>query len=127
MDERIIPKLEKHVEEPINEGNPWEDDVLERQEIAGKLSNIVSTTSQPFVIGLSAPFGGGKTFFLKRWQQELQNAEFPVVYFNAWETDYTKDPLMAFFAKLEEDLFKKDYRKKINSGAQVIAKRAALN
>lgn len=57
---------------------------------------------QPFVIALSAPFGAGKTFFVKRWARQLTKDGVITLYFNAWESDFTDDPFVAFTASLTD-------------------------
>lgn len=98
--------LVKNIEVEHNEENPWADDALNREPIAQKLTKILNTVTQPFVVSLDSPFGTGKTFFIKRWAQQLKNEGANVVYFNAWETDYAQDPFMAFLATLDDSFFK---------------------
>ncbi len=98
-------QLIKNAENEPETKNPWADDKLNRQPTAKSLTGILTTIIQPFVISLDSPFGTGKSFFIKRWVQELKNDNASVVYFNAWETDYAQDPLMAFWAVLEDDFF----------------------
>jgi len=83
---------------------PWVGDQLNRQKIAKKLTTILTTVKQPFVVSIEAPFGGGKSFFLQHWQKSLKEDNANTVFFNAWETDYADDPLMAFLATLEAQL-----------------------
>jgi predicted KAP-like P-loop ATPase len=99
-----MSQFTKHTSGPIDASNPWSDDVLKRRELAQQLTAALSTVTQPFVLGLHGEFGNGKTFFIKRWQQELQNAGDVAVYFNAWETDYAADPLIAFTAAIKKQL-----------------------
>ena len=55
-------------------------------------------------MGIDAPWGAGKTTFLKMWAQHMHNEGFPVVEFNAWETDFSQDPFIALAAELERGL-----------------------
>ena len=82
----------------------WGDDVLNREKAARFLTKILTTVSQSFVIGLHAPFGAGKTFFLERLNLHLQNDDFTAIYFNAWETDFNDDPFLAFMAVISEHI-----------------------
>lgn len=66
-----MSQLTKHVSAPIDTSDPWSDDVLKRRALAQQLTAALSTVTQPFVLGLHGEFGNGKTFFIKRWQQEL--------------------------------------------------------
>lgn len=90
--------------ENLNKGAPWEDDKLDRQEEAEKLTKILDSTNQPFVISVDSSYGGGKSFFMQRWAQDLRNTGYQVVYFNAWETDYLQDPFMAICSEFDKEL-----------------------
>ena len=46
----------------------------------------------------------GKPRFLKMWAQYLRNEGFPVVEFNAWETDASGDPFLAVSTEITEGL-----------------------
>jgi hypothetical protein len=54
------------------------------------------------VLALGGEWGSGKTTFVKMWRQHLNNREFKTLYFNAWASDYTEDPLIALIAELSE-------------------------
>ena len=54
----------------------------------------------PCVLAVDAPWGAGKTTFLNMLARHLRNQEFPVVEFNAWETDFTSDPFLALSEEL---------------------------
>jgi hypothetical protein len=94
--------LLKNFASKIDPVNPWEDDALDRKSVAEKLTNIVSSTSQPFVIGLNAAYGTGKTYFFERWKFDLENRGHTVVHFDAWRTDFADDPLIAFMSALKK-------------------------
>ena len=115
----------------IDPSDIWADDKLGREKVAQKLTTIISTISQPFVISLSAPYGSGKTFFTKRWQETLKKDGYPTIYFNAWEADYSKDPLTSFVTILRDQIEEyktsndaKEFSSLVNSSAKFIAKRA---
>ena len=98
-----LPAL-KLVEPEVNKDDPWRDDVLERKEIAERLTSIVRGQEAPFVISIDGRWGTGKTFLLKRWAQDLRNQDTPweAIYFNAWEDDFNDDPLLAIIGQLSE-------------------------
>ena len=78
----------------------WADDLLERAEMADKLTRYVCSRKKPFVISLNGAWGTGKTFFLERWQRNLQKKRIQSIYFNAWEDDFCDDPLVAIIGQL---------------------------
>lgn len=103
-EESKLSALTKIEPDAIDRDDPWASDKLERKPIADYLTPVIASVTQPFVISLHSPYGTGKTFFIKRWQRDLQSHGFTVVYFNAWETDFSQDALMAFIASLKEQL-----------------------
>ena len=95
------------VDEPkVNAEDPWGDDKLDRKEIADRLTSIVRGQEVPFVISLDGRWGTGKTFLLKRWQQDLENQGWQAIYYNAWEDDFADDPLLSITGQLSEHFAK---------------------
>ena len=71
---------------------PFEHDLLDRKDLAKFLTQVVDGIDGPCVMAIDAPWGAGKTTFLKMWSRHLRKKCFPVVEFNAWETDHAADP-----------------------------------
>ena len=84
----------------VPEDDPFKNDLLRRREPAEVLTHIVGSIDGPCVLAIDAAWGTGKTTFLKIWSQHLRNEGFPVVEFNAWETDFTGDPFVALSGEL---------------------------
>jgi len=88
----------------------WEKDLLGRRQDAQYLGNYLSKRFQlkpdepGFVLAVDGEWGFGKSFMIKRWQEEFALQNYPTVFFNAWENDYTDDPLLAFIAELNTGL-----------------------
>ena len=80
--------------------------MLDRSTVADSLTNLVRDQANPFVISLNGHWGTGKTFFLKRWQKQLERDGFQAIYFNAWEDDFCDDPLVAIIGQLSDHLSK---------------------
>ena len=55
-------------------------------------------------MAVDAEWGNGKTTFLNMWAQHLREKQFPIVKFNAWETDFSGDPFVALSKELTEGL-----------------------
>ena len=90
---------------------PWRDDRLGRKDMAPTLTRLVqSQHGRPFVLSLDGAWGTGKTFFLKRWYEDLQDQEFQAIYFNAWEDDFHQDPLVAIVGQLVKHWRENDSR-----------------
>ena len=107
-------------ERAVDANNPWVDDLLQREDIAKRLTNMVVDQRVPFTISLNGGWGTGKTFLLKRWQKDLEKQGFKAIYFNAWEDDFCDDPLLAILAQLA-DHFKEEKLKELARSAAKVA------
>ena len=90
----------------VPEDDPFKNDLLGRQEPVEVLTHLIGNLEGPCVLAVDAAWGKGKTTFLKIWTQYLRNDGFPVVEFNAWETDFSGDPFLALSTELTEGLHK---------------------
>ena len=88
----------------VPEDNPFKYDLLERKDAVEVLTHLVGSLEGPCVLPVDAAWGAGKTTFLRIWKQYLQNQGFPVVEFNAWESDFSGDPLVALSTELTDGL-----------------------
>ena len=79
----------------------WKDDALERQDVAKRLTSVVRDMRMPFVVSIDGDWGTGKTFFLTRWQSDLERDGYRAIYFNAWEDDFCDDPMLAMLGQLD--------------------------
>jgi predicted KAP-like P-loop ATPase len=82
------------------EGFTPEKDIFGRAHLGAGLTNLVSTVSDPTVIAVDGQWGSGKTTFLKMWAGELRKAGHPVVYFDAFESDYVDDAFLAIAGEI---------------------------
>lgn len=111
----------------VPETNPFENDRLNREKHIRILTQLTSSIEGPCVLAIDAPWGTGKTTFLKMWTQYLRNENFPVVQFNAWETDFSNDPFLALSAELTNGLHEyKDEKQKLEKPIEEL-KRMAEN
>lgn len=97
----------------------FEDDLYNRKVIAENLTKIMEAQDEPMVISLDSDWGTGKTTFITMWKDLLDTNEehknkFKTLYFNAWENDYIKDPLLAIFADMEKQIHEDDSSLKKN-------------
>ena len=104
-------------EPDVSAADPWADDVLDREQLAARLTNLIQNQSAPFTFSIHGNWGTGKTFLLKRWQKDLEAQGFKAIYFNAWEDDFSADPLLAILGQMA-NYFKED-------GLKARARRAA--
>ena len=88
----------------IPDDKPFKNDLLDRKEKAEILTSLVRNIDGPCTMAVDAAWGAGKTTFLKMWAQHLKNEGFPVVEFNAWETDASGDPFVALTTEITGQL-----------------------
>lgn len=84
--------------------DPFKSDLLDRKEEIINLSLLAQKVDSPAVIAIDSRWGTGKTTFIKLWQQHLKSEDKPSLYFNAWETDFSEDPLVSFLGEMSEGL-----------------------
>ncbi|MFZ2890461.1 KAP family P-loop NTPase fold protein, partial [Sulfuricurvum sp.] len=87
----------------------WEDDLLNRQSEGKFLSEYLlkryaNAQNKPFVLNINAEWGFGKTYFLKNIAEDLKSQKHPVIYFDAWQNDYSDQPLLAFISEMNSSL-----------------------
>ncbi|WP_022662491.1 KAP family P-loop NTPase fold protein [Paucidesulfovibrio longus] len=101
----------------IDSDKPWEKDQLDRQtQIAPLERLLLSVTDRPMTLALDSGWGTGKSSLLAMWSASLRKKGHPCVLFNAWNTDYAVDPLVAFVEELttqldQQRIFQKDATK----------------
>ena len=138
--------MKKSVLEPTDYNllNTIKDDVLGRNEDLLAIYKLLNSVDESFSIALDAPWGEGKTFFLKQLQllykiptldqnnkdqidilSSVLRENLPVkstrcIYFDAWKYDYSKYPLQAlvFSICLQLD---KDYKTEILSNEGLLS------
>ncbi|MBI2927817.1 MAG: NTPase [Verrucomicrobia bacterium] len=92
--------LKKLTEPEVTTEAPFANDALERKAAIEKLTNLVESTEQPFVLSIEAPWGWGKTTFIRMWKAYLESKGHVCLHFNAWENDFVDDPLVAFLGEM---------------------------
>lgn len=103
-----MPNLRLTIPEP--QINLYEDGFegicqLERAKDGKKLSDLVERITEPMVVAVDAPWGAGKSVFLKCWvgAHVLENEGLATtVYFDAFQHDYMDDPLIGLTGVLTE-------------------------
>lgn len=83
-----------------NEGFTSEKDIFNRKDFGQNLLNLIINTDDELVIALDAPWGEGKTTFIKMWQGMLAQEGIKSIYFDAFANDYQKDPFLAIAAEI---------------------------
>jgi KAP family P-loop domain len=82
---RIFPP---DVEIGDHDGFVPEKDIFQRAGFGKGIANLLGTSDDPLIIVLDAPWGTGKTTFIKMLAGHLRNGSFPVIYFDAFKSDH---------------------------------------
>ncbi len=109
----VTPEIE------IDESNPFKNDKLNRKPFAESLFSLITNVEDNLVISLDAPWGDGKTTFVKMWQGFLEIKGVKSLYFDAFANDSFEDPFMALVGSInllieKEFSDKPDAMKKLN-------------
>ncbi|WP_421319492.1 KAP family P-loop NTPase fold protein [Aeromonas veronii] len=80
-------------------------DRLDRARYAEFLTKYLAAEGKQrnYVLNLNAEWGAGKTWFIKRWYMELK-AHYPTVYIDAWQQDFSDDPLLTVISSIIDQL-----------------------
>lgn len=89
---------------PIEINPDFIGDKLERKQTIINLTEIVKNSEEGFVLSVNAPWGSGKTTFINFWKAYLEKEGFKTIYFNAWESDFSKEPLLVLLSKITSEL-----------------------
>ena len=88
----------------------WAGDLFERrqesEDLIGYLESIAARPAiredgHAHVLAVDAPYGEGKTYFLRRFARHMAAAEHPVAFVDAWVDDLEDEPLVALAATLQ--------------------------
>lgn len=87
----------------IDPEEPFANDALDRKKYAEILTSVVDSYSfSGCVLAVNGRWGTGKTTFVKMWQAFLAKNGYKTLFFNAWESDYMDDPLVALVSEVRE-------------------------
>jgi hypothetical protein len=95
--------------------DPWANDCLNRKRfgelLLACLQGEAIFADEAFVVALTGKFGSGKSYFLDMWAKHLlvkvgeHPEKFPmVVTVNAWESDFSGEPLLALVSAISNQL-----------------------
>lgn len=84
----------------IDDTNPTANDALNRGNFIKSISDLIRDENGPLVLGIDSPWGTGKTTFFRMLEKSLVKDGYACLYFNAWETDFAEDPLVAFVGEI---------------------------
>lgn len=73
---------------------------LNRKAYGEFLASYIIGEQDGFVLNLNGEWGTGKSEFLKRFYSHLMTESYPTIYIDAWESDFSKDPLTVVSSEL---------------------------
>jgi hypothetical protein len=116
-------------EPEVSSDNPFAEDRLDRKIEAEQLMTLIEHCPTPLVLSLDAAWGTGKTTFVRMWRQSLENAHYKTIHFNAWETDFIAEPLVALVGEVARLLPRKTQaartaQQKLKTATGLILKKA---
>ena len=91
----VTPEIE------IDESDPFKNDKLSRKPFAESLLSLITNVEDNLVISLDAPWGDGKTTFVKMWQGFLKSNGVKSLYFDAFANDSFEDPFMGLVGSID--------------------------
>ena len=127
---RLFPK---ELEISLEDGFSPEIDIFGRKDFGDKLTRIVRGIETPLVMFIDAPWGTGKTVFVKMWTGELRKAGIPSIYFDAFAHDYQDDAFVSISSEMlaevkrwapDSSSARREFRDKAVGVAKVLGKSA---
>ena len=85
---------------------PFENCLLDRKDFGEFIADYIISEKDGFVLNLNGSWGTGKTYFLQMLYAHLVNLRHPTVYIDAWESDFSKDPMSVIASELVSQLSK---------------------
>lgn len=115
-------------------------DQLNRAKEARFLTDLLTSKfddggSGSLVMNINSPWGLGKTYFIDNWAEDLMDLKYPVVKIDAWQSDFSNDPLLVFISEIEQQLsgflgknkkLKKVLEKTLDAGKKILAQSPRL-
>ena len=120
----IVPPIEISEDSGFSSGV----DIFNRRPFGETLLNLIQNTEDELVLALDAPWGEGKSTFIRMWQGLLKEKNVPHVYFDAFENDYQADPFLALssqiYSLIDEDDKEnhKEFKEKATSALKVVGR-----
>ncbi|OCQ21938.1 hypothetical protein A7985_09010 [Pseudoalteromonas luteoviolacea] len=83
----------------------WDNCKLGSKGYGDFISSYIKGQTQPLVMNLNGSWGIGKTHFLRQLYCQLRFVDQnPVFYINAWESDFSKDPMLVIINEMIRQL-----------------------
>ena len=97
------------MDEKVSRYDGWKEDYsfdkceLNNKEYGSYLSSYLRSQKKPLVLNINGAWGTGKTVFLKQMYSNLRfKHKYPVIYIDAWKSDFSNDPLLVLISEFIE-------------------------
>lgn len=94
-----VPSLSANTREYVGT-NAFDNDKFDRRQLAEKLTGYLERLNDGAVLAIDAPWGEGKTWFGKNWNQDLNVKGFKTIYIDSFEQDYIEDPFILITSEI---------------------------
>ena len=91
----------------VPEDNPFADDIFSRQQLVESIANLATRLEEPMVLGLSAPWGHGKSTIIERLKTHIATnfqSDIGFVHYDAYKNDYMSDVFISFVSSINNFL-----------------------
>ncbi len=109
------------IEETINTAKQDFVDLLDREKLAENFLKVILSQNAK-VYSINAPWGAGKTYFLKFLENSCINHKVPFMQYNIWETDYLDNPLKSILNEFLNLVLELECNKYITKEVKELAK-----
>lgn len=96
-------------------------DLLGREKLAENFLKVILSQNAK-VYSINAPWGAGKTYFLKFLENSCKNHNVPFMQYNIWETDYLDNPLKSILNEFLNLVLELECNKYITKEIKELAK-----
>jgi hypothetical protein len=79
---------------------PFATDKLSRKKIADRLTRYVAQSSSGCVIGITAPWGDGKSWFGRNWEAQLNEQNHKTLFLDVFKNDFCDDAFTSIAAEI---------------------------
>lgn len=93
----------------ISKENIYLEDSLKRELEVALFTKLLNNAKGPYVISIDAPWGTGKTYFTEMIRENISSS-IKSIYINAWESDFTTDPLITLISELKSVVDTKSFQ-----------------
>jgi KAP family P-loop domain len=92
------------------EGFTPEKDIFQRKHFAEQLTNLIGNVNDELVLAIDAPWGEGKTTFVRMWRGMLHDHNMESIYFDAFKNDFLEDPFLALVGEVHHLLDDEEHK-----------------